>query len=82
MNGYIVGLMIILGIIVIFLICWGIIQYRFQLKFRIVPIPKPPVTFLESNIVIPDICNTTTNSFFTGSSLNTKSKEEIMYAYY
>jgi hypothetical protein len=32
--------------------------------------------------VIPDICNTTTNSFFTGSSLNTKSKEEIMYAYY
>lgn len=83
MNGYIVGLMIVLGIIIILLICWAIVQYRFQLKYKIVPIPKPPVTFLQSNIVIPNECNTTSaTSFFNNTGLNVKSLEEIALAYY
>lgn len=79
MNGYIVGLMIILGIIIVLLICLAIVQYRFTLKYKIVPIPKKQ-NVLGTGISIPDDCETT--PFFSGSTYTEKSIEEIAYAYF
>jgi hypothetical protein len=79
MNPWIVALLIVFGCIILYLICYGIIQYQYQLNYTVVNVPNEKIA---DDIVLPPVCtDTLLEDYFMDTNYTDESIDAIRRAY-